>query len=252
MIASARVMYILNRLNECGVVDYKSIALELGVSEATARRDFEKLEHQGKLKRVQGGAMRSEGFGEGVSNAELTMRYKRNLNSHEKRKIAQRAAELVRDGECVFLDVGTSISPLAEILMHRPVQLITYSNLAVQKFLPGVAAEVFVIGGRYHISDGMFVGPFAEKMLKCFHFQHAFIGCSGVHLESNTVFTTEMECMRMKQLGMEAAERAHLLLDQTKLKKTGLFRVSGLESFETVFIDAIEDAEAMPKNFVMV
>ena len=42
------------------------------------------------------------------------------------------------------------------------------------------------------------------------------------------------------------------LPEGTKLKKTGLFRVSGLESFETVFIDAIEDAEAMPKNFVMV
>ena len=52
MIASARNLYILKRLNESGIVDYKSIAGELGVSEATVRRDFEKLESQGKLRRV--------------------------------------------------------------------------------------------------------------------------------------------------------------------------------------------------------
>ena len=53
MIASARSLYILRRLNEAGIVDYKSIASELGVSEATVRRDFEKLESQNIAKKVQ-------------------------------------------------------------------------------------------------------------------------------------------------------------------------------------------------------
>ena len=56
MIASERRRYILNALNLRGVISLKDTARELGVAEITVRRDFEKLESEGKLKRVQGGA----------------------------------------------------------------------------------------------------------------------------------------------------------------------------------------------------
>ena len=56
MIASERKLYIMNCLNEKGIINLKEIARELAISEITVRRDFEKLEKEGKLKRVQGGA----------------------------------------------------------------------------------------------------------------------------------------------------------------------------------------------------
>lgn len=98
MIASARNLYILKRLNESGIVDYKGIAGELGVSEATVRRDFEKLEAQGKLRRVQGGAVRSDGADVSF-DVELSIRAKNNINPREKLLVAQAAAETVQPGE---------------------------------------------------------------------------------------------------------------------------------------------------------
>lgn len=251
MIASARSMYILNRLNELGVIDYKSIAAELNISEATVRRDFEKLEQQGKLKRVQGGAMRSEGMDERIDNAELTMRGKRMLNSTEKLAVARAAAERVKDGECVFLDVGTSIAPLAELLYAKRVQLVTYSNLVLQR-LADTRCDLFIVGGKYDPIDSMFIGPIAQNMLRQYHFDHSFIGCIGVDLHADTVFTTEMECMRMKQIAMECASSSYLLLDATKLQKRGFFRVGGLSEFDAVFCNTPAEPVRLPPNFVLI
>jgi DeoR/GlpR family transcriptional regulator of sugar metabolism len=251
MIASARSLYILSHLTQHGIIDYKSIAMELGISEATARRDFEKLEKQGKLKRVQGGAMRSGGL-DNTPNVELTMRSKRMLNSREKLAVAKAAAEEVRDGECVFLDIGTSIAPLADLLIHRHVRIVTYSNLVVQRTTLETVAEVFVIGGKFVVPDGMFVGPMAENMMGNFHFDRAFIGCSGYSLAANTVYTTEMECMRMKQLATANSTHSYLLLDTTKLKKTGVFSVAGAEKYEKVFINTLPETCKLPPNFVQV
>lgn len=135
MIASARNLYILKRLNESGIVDYKSIAGELGVSEATVRRDFEKLESQGKLRRVQGGAVPSGTSGTGF-DAELSIRAKNNLNTQEKQLVARVAAENVEPGECVYLDTGTSIAPLAQFLLAKPIRIVTCNNLVLQRVKP--------------------------------------------------------------------------------------------------------------------
>ena len=80
-------------------------ARELGVAEITVRRDFEKMESEGKLKRVQGGAPSLEE----LDGAELTMTSKLPMHMHGKEAVAQYAADLVRDGECVFIDGGTTM-----------------------------------------------------------------------------------------------------------------------------------------------
>jgi DeoR/GlpR family transcriptional regulator of sugar metabolism len=251
MIASARSVYIINRLNESGIIDYKSIAAELEISEATVRRDFEKLENQGKLKRVQGGAMLSENMDELLGKAELTMVTKRGLNSLEKLAAAKAAFSRVKDGECVFLDSGTSIEPLADLLITKKVQIVTYNSLVLHR-LADIPAELFVIGGKYMPMDKMFVGPIAENMLRNYHFDHAFIGCSGLDLPSDTVFTTEMECMRMKQIAMSSASRNYLLVDASKLQKKGVFRFAGIGQFDTVYCCPPPANVKLPANFEVV
>lgn len=251
MIASARNLYILKRLHECGIVDYKSIASELAVSEATVRRDFEKLERQGKLRRVQGGAVRSE-MPEAEFGVELSMRAKHGLNSVEKNLVARAAAQEVRDGECVFLDMGTSIAPLAQDLLQKRIRIVTCSNLILQRVTPESQAEVFVVGGQFLPADHMFVGSIAENMLENFGFHRAFIGCMGLDIDADTVYVTDMECMRIKQIAMKNAAQSSLLADTTKLKKVGLFRVAGVESFQRVYINDAGTGEHYPENFIVV
>ena len=111
MIASERRRYILNALNLRGVISLKDTARELGVAEITVRRDFEKLESEGKLKRVQGGATSLEE----LDGAELTMTSKLPMHMHGKEAVAQYAADLVRDRNVCLL---TAEQPW--FLLRRP------------------------------------------------------------------------------------------------------------------------------------
>lgn len=254
MIASARNLYILRRLNEAGIVDYKSIATELGVSEATVRRDFEKLEAQGKLRRVRSGAVRSdeEGTDDDTFGAELSIRAKNSLNTQEKLVVATAAAELVQPGECVFLDSGTSISPLGTLLLSLPIRIVTYNNVILQRVTPKSRADVFVLGGQLLSADQMIVGAIAESALENFGFDRAFIGCMGLNPESNIVYETIMECMRLKQIAMKNAAASYLLADCSKLRKVGLFRFSGLDAFERVYLNGPRPDGSFPDNVIFV
>ena len=114
---------ILSSLNARGVISLKDMAAELGVAEITVRRDIEKLELEGRLKRVQGGAASLEES----DGAELTMRQKTSIHAGEKEIVAKYAAGLVQDGDSVFLDVGTTIVPLAAALLQRRINIIANS-----------------------------------------------------------------------------------------------------------------------------
>ena len=251
MIASARSLYILKRLNESAVVDYKSIALELGVSEATVRRDFEKLEAQGKLRRVQSGAMRPDGS-ESDFDVELSIRAKHNINHEEKMAVARAAAEEVQPGECIFLDMGTSIAPMISVLFSKPIRIVTCNNVVLQRVTPDTKAEVFSLGGRVVPRDQMIVGPMTESNLEQFGFNRAFIGCIGLNPANNIVYATDMECVRLKQVAMKNAEHSYLLADSSKLSKVGLFRFAGVDLFEKVYINGPKPEGDFPENIVFV
>lgn len=251
MIASARSLYILRRLNEAGIVDYKSIASELGVSEATVRRDFEKLEAQGKLRRVRSGAVHN-GEEEAEFDAELSIRAKHSLNTQEKLLVAKAAAEVVQPGESVFLDAGTSIAPLGNLLLDLPICIVTYSTAILQRVTPKSRAEVFSLGGRLMPADQMSVGIIAERALESFAFDRAFIGCIGLDVEQNTVYATDMECMSLKGLAMKNAKASYLLADRSKLDKPGLFRVAGLDAFERVYLNGPKPKGKFPGNITFV
>lgn len=233
MISSQRNLFILNRLKECGIIDYKNISKELGVSEATIRRDFEKLEKSGKLRRVQGGAMPNDDMHIG----ELSISAKHGVDTSEKLEVAQFAAKEVKDGECVFLDIGTSIAPLGEILLNKPVQIITNSNLILRLANSSTKAELHVVGGQYIPEDQMFIGPYSEAMLRECAFDRAFIGCMGVDIDKNAVYVTDINTYNIKQIAMKNAREKILLVNQTKLNKVGLFRLCGTDDFDRVYID---------------
>ena len=94
MIASERRMYIMKVLNEKGIANLKEITNELNISEATVRRDFEKLEKDGKLKRVLGGATLTDDLLYSSDSVELTMKEKMlsNVNMDKKNQVAKYAS----------------------------------------------------------------------------------------------------------------------------------------------------------------
>ena len=244
MIAPERNLYILRQINAKGVINLKEIARDLRISETTVRRDFEKLEKAGMLKRVQGGATLHD---DALENAQLAMREKKTISTGKKQDVAHRASLLVKDGDSVFLDCGTSLLPLTEFLLPRLVKIVTTNTLLVN--LPGsAAATVFFIGGQYDSHYNMTYGPLAKEILERFSFDHAFIGCLGISLEQNRAFTLEVDSMQMKLAAMQNARQKHLLLDNSKLFRGGFYAFAELSRFDTVFCDSFPPGQPIPPN----
>lgn len=245
MIAAERKMYIMKQLDQKSIVSLKQLALEIGASEITVRRDLEKLENEGKLKRVPGGATL-----EHQDSVEMTMSAKAALNAGAKRLVAKRAAEEVREGECVFLDGGTTTAPMIDFLAERKVTIVTYSQLVLCKLVNPVA-EIHVIGGRFVPHYGMNVGPEAQESLKRYHFDHAFLGCTGVTLDSNMSYITNMESLLMKKIAMENSSQNYLLLDSSKFQKPSFLKFVELDAFDQIFCNrTAESAENQRIQYV--
>lgn len=247
MIASERRRFILESLSTKGVISLKDIAADLGVAEITVRRDFEKLESEGKLKRVQGGATSLED----LDGAELTMSQKLPIHMREKEIVAGFAAGLVKEGDCVFIDGGTTMLPLATALMRKRVRIITYNTMILNKVIRP-AAQIFLIGGEYRPAYNMNVGPIAQEMLKQFFFDCAFFGCSGIDIGQQMVYTTETESMEIKRIAMENSKRSYLLADNTKFSTKGFLRVCETGRFDSVISDSIQTDEPLPDNLIIV
>lgn len=253
MIASERKRYIMQQLNEKGIINLKEIAKELEISEVTARRDFEKLEKEGKLKRVLGGATLDENQEPSADGAELTMKEKKMLHKKEKQRIAEFAAKYVKDDDSVFLDAGTSMVPLMRILEKRKIKIVTYNELLINSTSNPVA-EIFVIGGQHRPYYSMNVGPVAQDVLKQFYFNKAFFGCSGVDLSQRMVYTTEMESLLMKRIALENSDASYLLVDHSKIGRRNYLKLSEISAFTQVICDSAEGESVgeVPENMIFV
>lgn len=252
MIASQRSKYIMDQLTQKSVIDLKEIAKSLNTSESTVRRDIERLEKQGKLKRVLGGAELVNLQDRDIDVAELTMasRQKGNVHAIQKQLVAERAAEFVQDGDCIFVDGGTSSVPLIKILVKKHVRLVTNNQLALQQIL-NPNATIVNVGGIYIPHFNMTAGVLAENFLENFHFDHAFITCSSVNLDESMCYTSEPETIGIKAVATRYADHSYLLIDSSKLTFKAFCRCMPLQDFEYVICDAPDTNLNTPQNFLI-
>lgn len=253
MLAQERLMYIIDQVNQKRIVNLKEISANLNVSETTIRRDFEKLEKDGKLIRVHGGAKKIENSTILTTNNELSMYEKLSLNAVQKRAICHKAASFVKDGDCVFIDGGTSVSPLMDFLTDKHIKIVTHSTLFLHNPTP-TNAEITFIGGRYIPNYNMSVGPTTIAALEQFNFDHAFIGCAGINLEKNRVYTAELETLAIKEKAIELSDNRYLLFDTSKINIRGFCSFSNYDAFDILICNKDDCLESMeiPDNLLIV
>ena len=104
MLAIDRHRWLLDELNERGSLRTSEIAERAGVAEETIRRDFEKLESEGMLRRAHGGAVRLEAERREFPAGERALQH-----ATEKQAIARAAARRLRAGQTVYLDASTTV-----------------------------------------------------------------------------------------------------------------------------------------------
>lgn len=236
MLASERYIYIKQQLDLKRVLNLKEVSNKLGVSESTIRRDFEELEKQGLVQKVYGGVIKSKLLSTLSDKAELTMTEKIVINGDTKRKLCFEAAQLVKDGDCVFVDGGTSLMYMIDFLFDKDIKIVTHSSLITQN-VQNIKAEIIMVGGRYIPNYKMNVGPVAIDILEKFNFDYAFIGCTGIDAKDRVAYTADMDSALIKQVAIKKSLSNYLLVDSSKLNVRGFYEFTELKSFDAIFTD---------------
>ncbi|SIS80443.1 transcriptional regulator, DeoR family [Alicyclobacillus vulcanalis] len=199
-------------------------------SESTIRRDLQELEEQGVLHRTHGGAVAKE-----VAAFEPTWSEKRIQNQEAKTRIAACALELVRPGQVVLLDAGTTTFEIARQWRHEDVTLVTNSLDIAAELSTHRGVELVVLGGQFRAKTGAFVGPFAERMLAELHVDLAFLGANGVDFQGIT--TPNPQEAAIKRAMVASADRAILVADRSKLNQTAFVRVATWDEIDAWVCD---------------
>ena len=234
-LAAARREQIAALVGQKGAVHINELTELFGVSEVTARHDLDVLARQGLVVRERGGAL---------ANVRTTLakafEQRNGVNLEAKRRIGEQAARLVRPGDTIILDAGTTVMEMTRHLHDvAPLTVITNAlNVASQVGgLPG--CHVILIGGSLSVETISTVGPLAEHHLSELVVSKLFLGAHTIDLEAGIV-DTSIEVMRIKRAMIQAAREVILLADSSKweLRRADAFaRVAPLTAVHKIITD---------------
>ncbi len=224
-------------------ISVAELSQQLGVSKVAIRRDLEYLEQSGLLRRVHGGAQAIAPSGQlSVFEARLLQ------NTETKQALSQAAAALIRPGDVVFLDSGTTVLEVARQLPDLLVEggiftVVTRSLMIAAELRTQRRIRLIVIGGVYVHDFDDFVGSQVEQALLEIHADILFMGTDGVSLERGLTTDNVLEAGLYRAMA-RCAEQVVVVTDSSKI---GVDKVQTTLDFRNVHT-FVTDSDA-PADF---
>lgn len=235
---------LLKEMRLSGCVTVKQAMDKLCISEATTRRLFARMESKGL-------GIRSHGK---ISLPDSTYNFYRyeaseELYVNEKKQIAEEAVKMLKNGDVLFLDSGTTVClfsmALANALREKRLQNIkVFTNSYMIINILNDLAEVVLIGGKYRPNRKDFCGYMAEKAMRDCCFDKCFLGTDGYnHLVGFT--TTDFESASICETAIARSTDTIILMDSHKYKKSAVICFSKGEDVTALIIDQKISDEAL-------
>jgi len=230
---------VVRLLREQGQVSVAELSRELAVSEMTARRDLEFLEHEGLARRYHGGAVTT------VSRSfEVPYAARAYERQPAKRAIGVRTAELILPGETVIVDAGTTAFEVARALRDRANLLVSPLGLQAAGALadrPGI--RLLVPGGEVRPGEQMLVGEVTRNVLAGLRFDTYVMAVGGLSRDDG--FTDfSLDDVAVKQAALRSARRTVVACDSSKIGQVGFARIGELGVASILVTDAeLADAD---------
>lgn len=223
MIPYERQEKILAALNQEEIIKIEKLQEILPeVSVSTLRRDLKELEKTGKVESLAGGAVKMSSV-----TTELPISAKQSLQLSEKEKIAELAAELINDGDVIYLDSGSTCTALLNKILNKKISIIT-TNTSIFTIHQETQAEVILLGGRYNPVISSLNGPLTDDNIQTFNFQKAFLGANGVDSEKGVSTPNLVEANKKREI-IKNSSKSYLLCDSSKFRKVSAVKAFGLE-----------------------
>ena len=219
------------------------IAETFHVSQMTIRRDLEKLVEAGQVIRIPGGARIEYWRG-----AERSFFERLQKMSSAKRSIGSAAAALVKDGESVVLDSGTTTLYVArELLPRRNVVVFTFSLAVLEELTSAEGIRVELTGGVYRSSSHDLIGHAVAKSLTSIYADSVIFGAAAISF-TRGIMVHDPDAQHEL---LQAGKRRILVVDSSKIGTEATYRLCGIEDCDLILTDkgiSSEDLERLRRT----
>lgn len=216
----------------------EELAQHVGASTSTVRRDLTLLEGSRNLKRTRGGARLIA-----PPSDEFVFTARETHQLTEKEAIGRACAELIRPGQSIVIDAGTTVFHVARHLVEKPLQITTNSVPVVNLFASAGRTEVVVAGGVLYPRLGVLVGSETVQAFSKLRAEVAIMGAGGITSEGVT--NSHGLLIDIQRAIINSAQRVILCLDHTKFNRHSFSPLCGLEMIDTIVTDSQPPAELM-------
>lgn len=236
MLAAERHARILQEIRDARIISTDNLSRVLEVSGETIRRDLTNLERQGLLARVHGGAAVVPSAGTARQEASFVERA--TAAKEAKERIGQTAARLVKPGQTIVIDVGSTALQVARALPYDlSATVATCSLLAATELADRPNLEVLVCGGRLRAGDLALSNTLAQAFFADLHPDLVFLGSGGVAARVGlTDYHLDEAVVRRTMI--RNASASYILADSSKLGRVVRHRVAGLDEVTGLITDA--------------
>ncbi|GLC87619.1 DeoR/GlpR family DNA-binding transcription regulator [Lysinibacillus piscis] len=229
MLTMERQQQILQFVRRNKVVKLVTLTQQFNVSMETIRRDVQQLVQNNKLEKVYGGVKYIEPV-EGF----IDQRFHEQLD--EKIAIAKKCASFVQNGDCIFIDSGTTTYQMTPFLKDKEKLTVVTNSLPIAFDLIGSPIEVIIIGGKVRHSEKSVT---SNEFL--FRFEHlnitkAFICASGVSVNKGISDFSLEEAITRRQI-IDIAETVFVAADSSKFLKDVAIQVCPIHDIDVIVTD---------------
>lgn len=249
MLEKERQKIIMEQLEKDGFVSVRDLMDSLQVSRSSIMRDLIDLEKQGRLVREHGGAaLKTDSI---YASTEKKTSEKAELNASSKKAICREASRELQDGECVYIDSGTTSAYMVPFLDKKDLMLVTPSIFLIRHLPESFRGQIVLLGGSYDRKYDMSSGTLTIEMLEGFNFDHAFMTANGFSIRTNEVYVSTFELGAVKKKVMERSHKVDLLVDASKKDVRAVCTFASLDDMHAVYVDDGLKDKDLPENFVI-
>ena len=221
---------ILELLTQHNKIEVAHLAQLLDVSQVTIRKDLDALESRGIIKREHGYALLCS---MDDINGRIAYHYE------EKRKIAQKACELVQNGDTIMIESGSCCALLADALTatKKDVTIITNSAFIADYIRSKSNFQIVLLGGIYQQDAQVMVGPMVRQCVENFFVDLFFIGADGYHERIGFTNRDQMRAQAVRDMAQQASQ-VIVLTESDKFSKQGVVPLNLKEQVKIVITDS--------------
>ena len=233
---------IIQELEEEGAVKTVELSERLGVSSMTIRRDLSYLAEEGIVSITHGGATLNKG-----ALKEHGMLYKEEVYSEEKRRIGEFCYNFVNEGDAVFLDTGSTVKIIAEVIADKKnISVVSHSLLVQQVLTESPGIKLISAPGVFREKTMGFLGQMTCDFVAGFKFDTLFLGVEGVDLEHG-VTVPDIVDGETKRALVRQAKRVVVVADYSKIGSSYFMTIAPLDRIDTLVTNKEADPELIER-----